>query len=203
MDARYLRAVTVLPRQGRVCGRALLPFCLRHRVMLEMMESPFLDPHVSKFTPSDVIIAAKIISERDVGKMVEWTFRDHFEVFLMRHSRRRLARAVGTILGSISMTASYPKLWKKENDGNGSKYQKIPWVLSVISSLTRNGISLNEAWTMPEGEAVWISLANSIYDGAKVDVLSTQEEDEQANFDAIIAEFKEKILNKKECFKNG
>ena len=44
MDARYLQATTVLPRQNKVCGRTLLPFCLRHRVALEAIESPFIDP---------------------------------------------------------------------------------------------------------------------------------------------------------------
>lgn len=43
---------------------------------------------------------------------------------------------------------------------------------------------------MPEGEAVWMSVANALYDGAKIDVLSTEEEKELEKFNERIEAYK-------------
>ena len=47
--------------------------------------------------------------------------------------------------------------------------------MAIVSNLTRNGCSLQEAWTMPEAEAVWLHVANTIAAGAKVEVVSDEE----------------------------
>jgi len=44
---------------------------------------------------------------------------------------------------------------------------------------------------MPEGEAVWMSISHAIYNGSKIDVLSTDDEDMLDKFDSIINRFKE------------
>jgi hypothetical protein len=97
---------------------------------------------------------------------------------------------VGTILGCIKLTLSYPKFWKKEEKEGVKKYEAIPFPLSCVSNLCRNGVSLEEAWTMPEGEAVWMSVASAIYNGAKLEILSTEEEKDLENFDARIEAYK-------------
>ena len=43
---------------------------------------------------------------------------------------------------------------------------------------------------MPEGEAVWMSVANAIYNGAKIDVLSTEEEKDLEKFKERIEAYK-------------
>ena len=83
-------------------------------------------------------------------------------------------------------------MWKKE-DKNKNNVENIPWVLSCISNLVRNGISLEEAWTMPEGEAVWMSIAHAIYNGAKIDILSTDEEKELEKFGDRIDAYKKRM----------
>jgi hypothetical protein len=190
MDARYLKATTVLPRQNKVCGRTLRPFCLRHRVMLEAVESPFLEPGTKKFDALSVILAVRILSTFDKEKMSgEITFMEKMYMIRMALSKKYFSRCVGIIIGCINVSLSYPKMWEKDKKQNES-YPVLPYPLSCISSLVRNGVGLEEAWTMPEGEAVWMTVANSIYSGAKIDILSTEQEKDLENFDARIEAYK-------------
>lgn len=190
MDARYLKATTVLPHQDKVCGRTLRPFCLRHRVALEAIGSPFLDPSKSKFDPVQVVMAARILSTFDkdeMAKPLSWV--EKLYIARMAISRKYYSRCIGVILGCIQVSLSYPKFWEKE-DKKGNKTEVIPFPLSCISSLCRNGVGLEEAWTMPEGEAVWMTVANAIYNGAKLEVLSTDEEKELEKFNERIEAYK-------------
>ena len=190
MDARYLQATTVLPRQDKVCGRTLRPFCLRHRVMLEAIGSPFIEPGKKPFDPVSVIFAARILSTYEKDNMCgDLTFVEKFYIMRMALSRKYFSRCVGVIIGCINVSLSYPKLWEKEKKEN-RKHENLPYALSCISSLVRNGCTLEEAWTMPEGEAVWMSVANAIYNGAKIDVLSTEEEKDLEKFNERIEAYK-------------
>jgi hypothetical protein len=190
MDARYLKATTVLPHQNKVCGRTLRPFCLRHRVMLEAIESPFLKPGKSPFDPLSVILAVRILSTYQKDKMSgDLTLLEKIYMVKMAMSRKYFSRCVGTVIGCINVSLSYPKLWEKEKKDK-RKHENIPYPLSCISSLVRNGCTLEEAWTMPEGEAVWMSVANAIYNGAKIDVLSTEEEKDLEKFNERIEAYK-------------
>jgi hypothetical protein len=194
MDARYLQATTVLPNQDKVCGRTLRPFSLRHRVALESIGSPFLDPMGKTFRPLDVILAVRILSTYDKEKMSDrLTMMDKLHMMILNCSRKKLAYAIGRIIGCIQISCSYPKLWKKEKKEGQMHTEKMPMPLACIANLTRNGVGLEEAWTMPEGEAVWMSIAHAIYEGAKVDILSTDEEKELEKFHDRIADYKKRM----------
>ena len=191
MDARYLQATTVLPHQDKVCGRTLRPFCLRHRIALEAIESPFLDMENRKFDPVQVVMAARILSTYDKEEMARpLSFIEKLYVSRMAISKNYYSRCVGTILGCIKHSLSYPKFWQKEEKKENKRYEDIPFPLSCVSNLCRNGVSLEEAWTMPEGEAVWMSVANAIYNGAKLDIISTDQEKDLENFDSRIEAYK-------------
>ena len=191
MDARYLQATTVLPRQDKVCGRTLRPFCLRHRVALEAIGSPFLDPANKKFDPVQVVMAARILSTFDKEEMARpLSLIEKLYISRMAMSRKYFSRCVGIIIGCIQASISYPKFWTKEEKKEHNKTEAIPFPLTCVSSLCRNGVSLEEAWTMPEGEAVWMSVANAIYNGAKLNVLSTDEEKGLEKFNERIEAYK-------------
>jgi len=192
MDARYLKATTVLSHQNKVCGRTLRAFCLRHRVALEAIQSPFLDPSNSKFDPVQVVMAARILSTYDKEEMARpLSLIEKLYIARMAMSKKYYSRCIGTILGCIQVSLSYPKFWEKDDKKkDNKKFESIPFPLSCVSSLCRNGVGLEEAWTMPEGEAVWMSVANAIYNGAKLDVISTEEEKELENFDERIKAYK-------------
>lgn len=192
MDARYLKASTVLPYQNKVCGRTLRAFCLRHRVALEAIDSPLLEPFGKQVGADDVILAVRILSSRTKEEMCRpFTLRERLERTLMRHFERRLSYNAGIVVGVIANSMDYPKLWKK--DGSKRTHEQLPWPLACVANLCRNGITLEEAWTMPEAEAVWFSISAAIYNGAKVDILSTDEEKELERFDERIAEYKKRM----------
>lgn len=189
MDARYLKATTVLPPDVKVCGRQLLPFCLRHRVELESIDSPFLDFQNRSFKAIDVIYAVRVMSTFDKVRInAPITLREQFHLILLNSSRKRLARAVGRIIGVILESCSYPKVWSKKNE---KTKENIPWTLACVANNVRNGCSLEEAWTMPEGEAVWMSISHGIYNGSDIQVVSTDDDAMLEDFDNIINRFKE------------
>jgi len=190
MDARYLKATTVIPLDVKVCGRRLLPFCLRHRVQMESIDSPFIDHANRKFGVIDVIMAVRIMSTLDKAHInAPLTLREQLHYFWLNTSRERLARAVGRVLGIMLESCSYPKLWSKQEK---KSKENIPWTLACVANNVRNGCSLEEAWTMPEGEAVWMSISHGIYNGSEVQVISTDDENMMGDFDNIINRFKEK-----------
>jgi len=190
MDARYLKATTVIPLDVKVCGRRLLPFCLRHRVQMDSIDSPFLYHADSKFSAMDVIKAVRIMSTFDKVRInAPLTLREQFHYFWLNSNRDRLARAVGRVLGIMLESCSYPKLWAKQEK---KSKENIPWTLACVANNVRNGCSLEEAWTMPEGEAVWMSISHGIYNGSDLQVVSTDDEKMLNNFDNIINRFKEK-----------
>lgn len=190
MDARYLKATTVIPLDVKVCGRRLLPFCLRHRVQMESIDSPFLDYQNKSFKAVDVIMAVRIMSTLNkVSFGAKMTLSEQFHCFWLNSSRNRLARAVGRVLGIMLESCSYPKLWSKQEK---KSKENIPWTLACVANNVRHGCSLEEAWTMPEGEAVWMSISHGIYNGSDLQVVSTDDEEMLNDFDNIINRFKEK-----------
>lgn len=191
MDARYLKATTVLPYQDKVCGRTLRAFCFRHRVALEAVGSPFLDPANKKFDPVQVVLAARIMSTYDKQEMARpLSFVEKLYVAYMAMNKKYYSRCVGIVLGCIHESLSYPKFWQKDENKAVKKHEEIPYVLGCVANLCRNGVSLEEAWTMPEAEAVWMSVASAIYNGSKISILSTEEEEELKSFDARVEAYK-------------
>jgi len=190
MDARYLKATTVIPLDVKVCGKRLMPFCLRHRVQMESIDSPFLDYQKRSFKAVDVIMAVRIMSTLDKVRInAPMTLREQLHYFWLNSNSDRLARSVGRVLGIMLESCSYPKLWAKQEK---KSKENIPWTLACVANNVRHGCSLEEAWTMPEGEAVWMSISHGIYNGSEVQVLSTDDENMMGDFDNIINRFKEK-----------
>lgn len=190
MDARYLKATTVLPLDVKVCGKRLMPFCLRHRVQLEAIDSPFLDYQKRSFKAVDVIMAVRIMSTLDKVRVgAPMNLREQFYLIWLNASQDRLARAVGRVLGIMFESCSYPKIWTKQEK---KVKENIPWTLACVANNVRHGCSLEEAWTMPEGEAVWMSISHGIYNGSDVQIVSTDDDAMLDDFDNIINRFKNK-----------
>ena len=189
MDARYLKATTVLPLDVKVCGKRLMPFCIRHRVQLESIDSPFLNHKDRSFKVMDVIYAVRVMSTLGKARInAPITLSEQFYIIYLNANRNRLARAVGRVLGIIWESCSYPKLWSNKDK---KTKENIPWTLACVANNVRNGCSLEEAWTMPEGEAVWMSISHGIYNGSDIEIISTDDDNMISDFDNIINRFKE------------
>ena len=172
MEKRWIKAATILQPSIEVCGVRLLPFCLRHRVALEAINSPVVETekHIS---PAHLVAAVKILSSRTIEQVAKpATLREKFWVSRMQFSEEILVGEVSKLVSYLNQQAFWPRFWEK--GGSEGTYNKagIPWQLAVIASLTRNGCTLEEAWTMPEAEAIWLHIAHSTALGADVSVMS-------------------------------
>jgi hypothetical protein len=176
MEQRWIKAATILQPEIRVCGVRLLPFSLRHRVALEAINSPVLDPK-KPMTAKHLVAAVKILSSSQIADIVTPpTLRQRFWVARMTFNESVLVEEVSKLISYLNEQAFWPRFWEKDSAGE-NKVNKagIPWQLAVIASLTRNGCTLEEAWTMPEAEAIWLHIAHSTAMGAEVSVMSDYE----------------------------
>lgn len=136
------------------------------------MGSPFVDGN-SEPSPLDVIAFANVVSSTDPSEMmpakpseldVKWAKRmvDDPEVFVGE---------VEKVLECISEQSHWPVFWKKDK----APSKGVPWVLSVVCNLVKNGVDIETAWTMPESQAVWMSSAFAIGNGADIDIVSDED----------------------------
>lgn len=174
MEKRWIKAATLLQPSIEVCGKRLLPFCLRHRIALEAIDSPVLSTD-KPMTPKHLVAAAKILSSKTVGEIAtQTTLRERFWVSRMQFNSSVLVTETAKLVAYLNSQALWPRFWEKDGSINKSG---IPWQLVVVASLTRNGCNLEEAWTMPEAEAIWLHTAHSASMGADVTVISDKEWD--------------------------
>lgn len=76
------------------------------------------------------------------------------------------------IIDSIQEQALWPVFWKKKLATNE---HGVPWILATICNLVRHGVPMEDAWTMPESQAVWMATTFSITDGSKIDIISDKD----------------------------
>ena len=174
MEHRWIQAATILPPTLKVCGRRLLPFCLRHRVALEAIGSPIINTHLL-VGAEDVLAAVRILSSYDLEDFRKpSTFMEGLWMSRMRRDKKKLLEEASKLHYYFEAQSLWPRFWQKDD---GDKDHATPWPLVVVSALMRNGCTYEEAWTMPEAEAVWLHVAHAQAAGAKIDVVSDKEWD--------------------------
>jgi hypothetical protein len=170
-DRRFLNSHLIAARTN-VLGRILLPFCIKHRVWLQGIESPFLE-NDKEITPGDLIIGLKVCAEEPFGKP---TWADRWLMLRFTLNRKLFAEGCRAFVAHIDTHKDWPKFYEKKDSQRGGE-GTIPWQLSVVASLCKNGISYSEAMQMPEAKAIWLAAVFSIQGGAKMDILSTDDEE--------------------------
>lgn len=169
MDKRFLQAF-LTPRATRLCGYDLFPWCLKHRLWLTALEHPVVsggDP-----TPAQIVFFARVCAERPV---VNPTWRDRYEAARLEYLPNRAA-ALDAIRAHLRMEC-WPQFWDRpESEGGTARNNGVPWALSIITNLTRNGHTLEEALNLPECQAIWLSASVSVAQGAKLEILTTEDE---------------------------
>jgi len=165
----------MLPPTIEVCGTRLLPFCLRHRVALQAIGSPVLTQD-KDVTGSDLIAAVRILSSRTIEEVRRpTTWREAWWASRLRRNRSLLIAEASKLIVYFQAQSLWPRFWEKAKKGSGEC--GTPWELVVVASLIRNGCTTEEAWTMPESEAVWLHIAHIQASGADVQVVSDHEWD--------------------------
>lgn len=169
-DQRFLSAF-LTPAVTVILGKRLKPFCITHRLFLEGIDSPFINEQ-AELTAADLILALKICSNESIGKP---TLHDKWINLRLALSKPLLARACSALIKHIDRADSYPKFWERKDKQSGGA-STVPWQLSVAANLIRNGISYQDAFTMPEAKAFWLSATFCIQQGSKLEFISTEDE---------------------------
>lgn len=182
---RFLGAFLNLNRHT-VCGYELRPFCLRHRLVLDAIGSPYLPGGtVINPKPDDLILAARVCSIADPFEAVRPSFGDTWRLVRLSSSPRRFHQQSLAWWAYVNDTATHPRVGgkpqtKKKNTG-------LEWPLSVVVALMDMGFTEEQAWTMPEGRALYYYFAKSIRDGAEIEINTTTMEDKLPEAKAMIA----------------
>lgn len=125
-----------------------------------------------EITAQDIIIVLKVCAEEPIG---DPTWRDIWLGVRFALSEDYKRRAALAVIRHITTQLNFPKFYERTDRKNYGE-SNVPWQLTVVANLCRNGVSYSEAMTMPEAKAVWLSAVFSIQAGAKLDFLSTDDE---------------------------
>ncbi len=171
MDSRFSKAVAYIPKGRKVLGKTLLPICLRHRVVLEYYDSPFVTGE--EITAADVIMAVRVMSTFDKNEMHRGPTEEELDhIILLQVDKDRLQSVVADIKLHIEENSNWPVFWNKNKSGQDNG---LPWEITVVSSIVRNGIPYEQAWTMPEAEAIWLHACNMAADGIDFRIVSDED----------------------------
>lgn len=178
MDERFLRAFTD-PAESKILGRLVYPFCLRHRLQLLALGSPFVKD-MDFVRPLDLLVAVKVLAGEPIGKLTNAELGEIVQLsddndLMLRECRK---------LREFMLEQNHPKFWEKDTGRAGSN--GIPWILNIVTSLITSGISERRAWEMPECQAIWLATGFATLKGAELKVLTSDDEYMMANFDKIL-----------------
>lgn len=171
MDKRFLKAF-LTPRATRLLGLDLYPWCLKHRIQLTALGHPLMVG--GEVTVGDLLSFAKVCAEKPLT--AKMGLGDQWRIIRVSFRKGGVDEAM-EIAREHMMLDAWPKFWEQpKTEGGESRGGGVPWALSVIANLTRNGLSLEQAMHLPESQAVWLSTTFAVHQGAKVEVLTTDDE---------------------------
>jgi len=175
MENRWIKAATILTPTIEVCGKRLLPFCLRHRVALEAIGSPLLD--LNKGMTADQLLATvRILSTHDIEDVRKpLTIRECFLSAKLSRNKKAMIQECYNLSIYMEGQSLWPRFWVKDESNKSSSPSSIPWPLAIVASLMRNGCTYQQAWTMPESEAVWLHIAHCSAEGSGIQIVSDVE----------------------------
>lgn len=172
MDNRFLRAFRD-PSSRVIVGKRVFPFCLKHRVRLLSIESPLVKSGEEGVTPTALMLAAKVCAEDTDLRIGFW---ESVRVRALEHQPEKFAAEVARFVAHCHLDA-WPKYWDGPKSTDSADGVGIPWPLMIVTNLVANGIDEQRAWEMPEAQAIWLSTAFSTRAGARVNLLTTEEEE--------------------------
>jgi hypothetical protein len=142
--------------------------------VLEDIDSPAIK--ISKvMSPQDLLLACHILSTYSLKEMLVVKADKQDEKFFkhMFVNDDIYKEEMDKFVKYLSYHECSPVLWEKK--GKNGTSRGIPSILSCVSNLVKNGFSYEQAWTMPETEAVWFYVANAIAAGSDIDVIGEED----------------------------
>jgi hypothetical protein len=124
-------------------------------------------------TPRALMYAVKVCAE---DSRLELSFAEEARVKVLEAFPDRFAKAVKVFVDYCHVDA-WPKYWDSPKNSGSSEGVGIPWPLMIVTNLIANGVDESRAWEMPEAQAIWLSTSFANRSGAKVNILTTEEEE--------------------------
>lgn len=189
-DDRYYSAFLSLDTHS-VCGYKLRPFSLKARLTLDAINSPLLPGRKEggKLTPADLILAVRVCAHTDPFKAVKGgRFMDKVWLLRMLANPMLFGRQLIAWRAYLADTARHPLVAQTKESTKVQIPSGIEWTLAVASSLIEMGFSEDEAWTMPEGRAMFYFYARAIREGADLRIVTTEFEAELPSKRKAVAE---------------
>jgi hypothetical protein len=171
VDNRFLRAFSD-PSSRVFFGKRVFPFCLKHRVRLLAIGSPLVTAGPT-ITPADLMMAVKVCAEEGG---LGFGFWEQARIRELEYRPEKFAKEVARFVAYCHLDA-WPKYWGGSKTSDSADGVGVPWPLMIVTNLIANGVEESRAWEMPEAQAIWLSTAFSVRGGAKVNLLTTEEED--------------------------
>lgn len=137
------------------------------------IESPLVTTTEHGITPRDLLIAVKVCAEESDLRVGFW---DEVRLRVYHYKPEKFAEEVARFVDHCHLQA-WPKYWESSKTSDSADGVGIPWPLMIVTNLVANGIDEQRAWEMPEAQAIWLSTAFSTRAGAKVNLLTTEEEE--------------------------
>lgn len=172
MDRRFITAFSS-PASVRILGKRLYPFCLKHRVRLLAIDCPLVTSGGHGITPRDLLAAVKVCAEDDT---IEPSIFELARLKALEIDPHRFKAEVERFVAHCHVDA-WPKYWDGPKTSGTADGAGVPWPLMIVTNLVANGIEEQRAWEMPEAQAIWLSTAFALRGGAKVNLLTTEEEE--------------------------
>jgi hypothetical protein len=186
-DDRYLTAFLCLPSR-RILGRKVFPFSLRHRLILETIGSPILKSG-EEIRREDIVLALRVVETDGLNfDLKRATWRDKWLNLRLAQNPFLIRRGAIEFAAYLEDYTTGPAIWKSREGGGTDS--GIHWTLGVVIGLMSMGFSEAEAWSMPEGRAIFYYTADQIRRGAEVQIMTTEEEEMLEKSKSIVDEFK-------------
>lgn len=181
-DENYAEAVANTAHQ--VYGTALRPYCLWHRLNLELAQSPILLGQA--VTPLDLWRAVRICSTCWTPEGRAPNLRPPTPLrFAWLSWRYRFADQVAAFQAYLSDYSRGPQLWPSVAKGSTKERDIDETLETVCYLLARSNLTLPEIWTMPVGMLSWYTLGIQRAHGAELPVWTPEH---QAAFEKHKAE---------------
>ena len=171
MDKRFLRAF-LTPSRTVIEGYSLYPWCIKHRLWLEGIDSPFMRSD-APIEVGDLLLVLRICSETEIDRP---SLRERFLGIRLALDKARFEAACRAFVQHTDTTAGWPKFFEKKDESSGGG-PNTPWPLAIVCNLIKNGMTYESAMQMPEAKAIWLSTAFAISAGAKLELLTTEDEE--------------------------
>lgn len=151
------------------------------------VNSPLVPGVLRPIHPHDLILAARICSIADPFEAVSKSrFTDLFRDARYKHNKKAFIKQLRLWRDYITDTAQHPMVGGKKQQSR--KDRGIDWTLSVASSLIEMGFTEEQAWTMPEGRAMFYFFAKAVRMGADIDLITTEQETKMPDAKRLVME---------------